>query len=1020
MPAILITIACGLLLFTPMVPAAPQSGPSALDLDDSAAPTFRAFTARDGLGEEIWSTIGFDREGFVWAGSASRLARFEGERWRLHSLPEASGLVRDMITTPDGTLWAIFEREGLASFDGQRWVIESLPAFPHRFSSVTLDHERRECWVAVGSGFYRWRDGRWQPEHDFDPPGRAQAIAAARTETLFGQPREWRVRARGEVWYRQADTPTREWTRFEIAGTEAAMFTDLVRFDFEGREQLWILTYGQGVFRIDEDGIRQWRAGPGALPSEAVYSAAGSCSGVGPCAVWLASRAGLIRIMNDRVRVFDRRHGLPDDAVRGLKIQRSRDGHDVLWLATEGGIARAHLVPGSWRTISRIGARENGVLGLVVDEGVDGQVSRVWVGSAKQGIGVLSAAGWQYLTQAGGALPDAGVRNLWRMRLPDGTRPVLATLEDGRMVSIDDTLGIQLVDVPWQPSGDAAVSAVPVAGPDGAEVWFGTLDSGLWRWSADGWSNVEPASERQSSSQATALAAIHGLTPDVRDDEHRLWLSTGSGLWSMVTNRAGARPRAVQTASRLSTDGYRAASVIRRGSRVELWAASWRSGVIRFDITDPDAVRPLVDPPLPEPPDPTVYSVLVDRQHRVYVCTNNGVQQLTPDGQGEYRSRVFRRRYGLVHDECNTQGQYIDRADRYWVGTLAGLSLFDPALERPPSVSVPAPIRLLGARRDGRALDTPSVDALRMPAGTKELFIDFALLSNRREEESRYRTRLLGLETQPGAWSDLSNRTLAGLAPGRYQLEIEALDHAGVAGVPMTIDITADPLWWQRPLVWLLTASMLVALVMLGGMLYTRALRARERVLERAIARRTDELRRANLRLARLSYRDPLTGLANRRRLDEKGERAIRLAVARDHAVGLLIIDVDHFKPFNDRYGHAAGDSALIAVAGALRHCAGGGNLVARLGGEEFACLVPDATGDALCALADRIRETVAALRLDETGPDRAGVTVSIGAVVVSPGPETGLTELLRRADVAMYRAKRAGRNRYEMASADG
>ena len=84
---------------------------------------------------------------------------------------------------------------------------------------------------------------------------------------------------------------------------------------------------------------------------------------------------------------------------------------------------------------------------------------------------------------------------------------------------------------------------------------------------------------------------------------------------------------------------------------------------------------------MPAPPDPTVYSILPDSKGRIYVCTNNGVQQLTPKADGRYSERVFRRRDGLVHDECNTNAQAVDAEDRYWVGTLGGLSVFDPNIQ---------------------------------------------------------------------------------------------------------------------------------------------------------------------------------------------------------------------------------------------------------------------------------------------------------------------------------------------------
>ena len=178
--------------------------------------------------------------------------------------------------------------------------------------------------------------------------------------------------------------------------------------------------------------------------------------------------------------------------------------------------------------------------------------------------------------------------------------------------------------------------------------------------------------------------------------------------------------------------------------------------------------------------------------------------------------------------------------------------------------------------------------------------------------------------------------------------------------------------------------------------------------------------RQADL-LRQLSFLDGLTGIANRRRLDEALRREWRRC-ARSHApLSLVMLDVDHFKAYNDHYGHQAGDECLRAVAGVLAdQTKRPGDLVARYGGEEFVCLLPETDGEGAVLVAERLREAVARQRLPHAVSPVAGhVTVSLGAATARPLTETPSDSLYQAADLLLYEAKRAGRNRVCSGSAE-
>ncbi|MBN8505870.1 MAG: diguanylate cyclase [Burkholderiales bacterium] len=154
---------------------------------------------------------------------------------------------------------------------------------------------------------------------------------------------------------------------------------------------------------------------------------------------------------------------------------------------------------------------------------------------------------------------------------------------------------------------------------------------------------------------------------------------------------------------------------------------------------------------------------------------------------------------------------------------------------------------------------------------------------------------------------------------------------------------------------------------------------------------------------------DGLTGLFNRRHFVEEVQRELARGRRHGHATGLLLIDIDHFKRINDRFGHPQGDAVLRRIADCLRGAIRTEDMAARIGGEEFALLLPRTDLEAARALAERLRGSVAGL--DTLVPGGEPVTVSIG-VATSEGEERGWDPLYALADARLYAAKQAGRNR--------
>ena len=169
-----------------------------------------------------------------------------------------------------------------------------------------------------------------------------------------------------------------------------------------------------------------------------------------------------------------------------------------------------------------------------------------------------------------------------------------------------------------------------------------------------------------------------------------------------------------------------------------------------------------------------------------------------------------------------------------------------------------------------------------------------------------------------------------------------------------------------------------------------------------------------DLALRHQAERDPLTGLSNRRRMDDVLTREWKLAIRDGTFLSVLAIDIDHFKSINDRHGHAAGDQALHALAQILPAVfRRPGDCASRIGGDEFTVCLPRTDSAAAVALAERLRQALSDISLTPTGNEPVRVTLSIGVATAEPqtGMPCSLRELLAAADAALYAAKDAGRD---------
>ncbi|HLJ19666.1 MAG TPA: GGDEF domain-containing protein [Stellaceae bacterium] len=195
----------------------------------------------------------------------------------------------------------------------------------------------------------------------------------------------------------------------------------------------------------------------------------------------------------------------------------------------------------------------------------------------------------------------------------------------------------------------------------------------------------------------------------------------------------------------------------------------------------------------------------------------------------------------------------------------------------------------------------------------------------------------------------------------------------------------------------------------------TQTVAEKGRTLEDRLSRASGEVAelRQNLEIVRReALTDPLTGIPNRKLFESRLREAARNAVESGEPLSLLMLDIDHFKRFNDSYGHQLGDQVLRLVAKTLADGVKGRDTPARFGGEEFVIVLPQTRLENAVTVAEQIRRTMVRHKVvrKDTGEEFGVITLSVGAGLYRPGED--LAELIRRADAALYHAKHTGRNR--------
>jgi diguanylate cyclase (GGDEF)-like protein len=938
-------------------------------------------------------------------------------RWNSESgLPQNS--VHAIAQTPNGYLWLGTE-EGLTRFDGiafKTYNHVDAPGLPSDFVQALVADRNGVLWVGTDNGLAMVR-----PRDD----GAASDSFAAI------------VRVDG------------------LTGKNVTALTQ------DAAGVLWVGTT-QGLFRVEDGQVRAW-PGPEPLATVDVQALLRDRSG----AIWAGTAKGLFAIRGGQVaEQWTVQNGLPGDMVTSLAV--AQDGS--IWAGVTGG-GLVQIVGGRALTPAlKLPAKT--ILGLLTDR--DGNLwisfDRHGIGRLANGkLDLYGSAEGFPSDRCTKAIFEDREGDVWFGTLDAG----MTQLRDDKFAVFGKPEGLSgdyIGNVLQARDGSmwfgADSNGVNHLLPDGrVEIWnhskglpndavyslLETRDGAMWVGYRTGvLAEIRKGTVRVYSDPTAKETSLNGL---FEDREGHLWV----GFWGKgLAEFANGRFRHVGGATRVSQitqspDG--ALWVATDGSGVERYQ---NGGMTRFDTknglpgnhalalyADPDGdmwvgtssgglsrirndrvVSWTRQQGLRET---TIGSIIEDNLGYLWFGTDDGIFQVAKADlnrtAGDSRMKVDPQMYGLSDGLRTRETLYGSMPcvwkghdGRLWFATIHGVAVVDPAHMRTDRIAPTAWIEKVLFDSHAVRLE----NGMRLGPGAGNLEISFAAPSFVAGQQVNYRYRLIGFDS---AWVEAGRRRTAwftNLPAGKYRFEVQAENSdevwsAGGASVAFTVTPPLSKTVWAY--------LFYVVVVVLAGWgivaLRTRVLVRRQGELARMVEERTKQLEteKAALEAARRELQiqathDSLTGIANRGAILEHLERELSRALRDGSPLGVVLLDLDHFKRVNDEHGHLCGDAVLRDSAVRLRANLRGYDMVGRYGGEEFLLLFPGweaATG------AGRIEDLLRTIsgtpfRTKEAEID---LTCSIGVAGFLPEHDANdATEILRRADAELYAAKNAGRNR--------
>ncbi len=943
---------------------------------------FDSWTTDDGLPQNGLREITQTPDGYLWFTTFDGLVRFDGVRFTAFGKSNTRGIINNRFTgiygDKDGTLFAttvedgtltIYRNGAFSSYTSKEvpghYIRAIKPDETGELRFLTEDEERKtESWYFLREGKFVFSEKEDKADFKIEHLGKSgtnwKLTRAALIETRSGN---------SFIYPHKIENVTKYAEIFEdgegslwIGGVNLIRFRD-GKFENLGEKE---------GFPPNTDFHSFWEE-----PDGSVWLANGGRSGAG---------VGLVRYSGGRFARFGKESGLSGTSI--FNVFKDREG--TVWLATNKGLNRLRkkvISPYS----EKDGLNNSEVYPLYRD-----RRDNIWIGTVK-GLNIYRNGKFEEvkLDQSDKNLPEnliwkngqMSVQSLWEDsngKMWVGLNGSIFIVENGTAELAEKSEGYHVFAIRQDKAGN---------------VWAAT-NKGILLY---------------KDYKLTARYAVNEGLPNefmtviYEDSRGRLWFGGSGGLSEFkdgkfinYTNKNGLTGNYVRT--------------IYEDSQGILWIGTYDEGLSRFKdgrFVNFKAENGLYNN--------GVFAIEEDRRGNFWITSNRGIYRVKQrelndfaDGKIEKINSVgYGKEDGMLNSECNGGRQPAslrDRDGKFWFPTQDGVAVIDSESEDynslPPSVII-----------ESATIEREQVDihqGLTIEPGQKNIEINFTGISLIKSAQIKFKYKLEGHDAD---WIDADTRRTAYysyLPPGNYRFLVKAANSDGIwneEGAGLKLEL--KPFFYQTKSFYLLCIAIGALCLFLVWQFSVYQLKSRQKKLARLVSEKTEELKKANDELHHLANSDGLTKIGNRRRFEQfladEWHRAVRFKTE----ISLILIDIDHFKLFNDTYGHQSGDACLQKVADALTATIHRPtDLVARFGGEEFAIILGGTDLEGARIIAEQAMENLKDLEIPHGKSQTSDyLTISIGIATTFVTFGMREAELVKAADKALYQAKANGRN---------
>lgn len=943
---------------------------------------FDTWTTDNGLPQNGLREITQTPDGYLWFTTFDGLVRFDGVRFTSFGKGNTKGIINNRFTglysDRDGTLYAttmedgvltIYRNGGFSTFSSEKvpghYIQTIKPDAGGELRFLVEDEDR------TSKSWYYLRDGQFVFSEKQEPNFEKVTFEAKS----------------GAVW---TITPTET---VELRGGKKTVYPLKVNklnyrintFEDSGGN-LWL---GENVVhRVGNGEVRSFGEKEG-LPQSLYHSFWEEADG----SVWFSSGGasspgiGLLQYKDARLQIWGTESGLPNTSI--YSVFKDREG--TVWLATNKGLSRLRK-----KVISGYGMKD-GIVHSEVYPLYRDRRENIWIGTTK-GLSLYRDGKFETLdlqTADKNAPADEtwrkekmSVQSLWEDsngKMWVGLNGSIFIVENGKAKVLENSKGHHVFAIREDKNKN---------------VWAAT-NKGLLQYR--NYKFIRKFSVKDGLPNEF-------MTLIFEDSKGNLWFGGFGGLsrfdndrFTNYTTREGLAGSYVRSMYE-DADGT-------------LWIGTYDEGLSRFKdgrFFNYRAENGLYNN--------GVFAIEEDARGNFWISSNLGIyrvkrRELNDFAEGKIEkinSVGYSKDDGMLSNECNGGRQPAslrDKDGKFWFPTQEGVAVIDPEAESYNSLPPPVVIESATIERE----NTDIRNGLAIEPGQKNIEINFTGISLIKSKQIKFKYKLEGHDAD---WIDSDTRRTAyysTLPPGNYVFKVKAANSDGIwneEGASLNVEL--KPFFYQTLWFYFLCFLSAGAGLFIVWKVSVNRLEARERKLAKLVDEKTEELRKANEELKHLANSDGLTTVGNRRRFEDfladEWHRAIRFKTE----ISLVLLDIDHFKLYNDTYGHQAGDDCLKKVAAALRETIHRPtDLLARFGGEEFAIVLGGTDLEGALNIAEQAMENVKKLQIAHSKSQTCEhLTVSIGVATTFVTFGMSESELIKAADEALYQAKANGRSR--------